>query len=315
MGIAPDATLIDLVVSDATGKSYTSSVVNAIDWAIANRVAYNIRVMNLSLVSATAESAKTSILAAAVERAWFNGIFVVAAAGNSGPNTMKYPPANDPFVMTVGANDAMGNWWADDDITAPWSSYGTTQDGYRKPDVVAPGRYAPGPVASTSSTLFKNFSSRALSGTNSTYMWMSGTSMAAPMVAGAAAAIFEKHPEWTYGTTATDVASRGAGVIDLEGALWYPEYNGGASPAFANQGLKPSTMLTLSGSSTTYSSASWSSASWSSASWSSASWSSSSSSSASWSSSTGAAVTELQSSNVDLNLLGAPLNTARKPRK
>jgi serine protease AprX len=313
MGIAPDAKLIDLVVSDADGMAYTSAVVNAIDWAIANRVAYNIRVMNLSLISGTAESYKTSILAAAVERAWFNGILVVAAAGNAGPNTALYPPANDPFVVTVGANDAKGNWWAGDDTTAPWSSYGTTQDGYKKPNVVAPGRYAPGPVASNSAKLWTQFPSRGMGGTNSAYMWMSGTSMAAPMVAGAAAVIFEKHPEWTndqvkmalaltavgYGSTAAEIESRGAGVIDLDGALWYPEYYG-VAPGFANQGLKMSSMLTLNGTSPTYSSASWSTASWSTASWSTASWSTASWSTASWSTVNGAAMTQLQASDADV---------------
>lgn len=172
-------------------------MVEAIEWAIANRVAYNIRVINLSLVSSVAESYKYSILAAAVERAWFNGIFVVAAAGNAGANTSLYAPGNDPFVVTVGASDSAGTWWAGDDAMAPWSSYGTTQDGYSKPDVAAPGRYMPGPVSSSSSTLMSQFPTRALPNTGASYMWMSGTSMAAPVVAGIAALAFEAHPGWT----------------------------------------------------------------------------------------------------------------------
>ena len=85
IGIAPEANLINVKVSDDDGMSYVSDVVTAIDWVIANRTTYNIRVMNLSLLSSVAESYKTSTLDAAVERAWFNGILVVVAAGNGGP--------------------------------------------------------------------------------------------------------------------------------------------------------------------------------------------------------------------------------------
>ena len=95
--------------------SYISDVVTAIDWVDANRATYNIRIMNLSLLSSVAESYKTSTLDAAVERAWFNGILVVVAAGNGGANTMQYPPANDPFVITVGATDTMGTPGRGDD--------------------------------------------------------------------------------------------------------------------------------------------------------------------------------------------------------
>ena len=151
--------------------------------------------MNLSLVSSVAESYKTSPLAAAVERAWFNGILVVVAAGNAGPDTLLYPPANDPFVITVGASDMMGTVAANtDDTVAPWSSYGTTQDGFSKPEVVAPGRRIVAPLTSANSNLALAMSARIKDGS---YIWLSGTSMAAPMVSGIGALAFQAHPEWT----------------------------------------------------------------------------------------------------------------------
>jgi serine protease AprX len=290
IGIAPEANLINVKVSDDQGMSYVSDVVNAIEWVIANRETYNIRVMNLSLISSIAESYKTSVLSAAAERAWFNGIFVVVAAGNSGPNTMQYAPANDPFVMTVGAADPMGTASASDDTVAPWSSYGMTQDGVSKPDVVAPGRYMVVPLASGGSTLAKALPDRIV---DSEYIRMSGTSFAAPVVAGIAALILEAHPEWTndqikwlliakgkqLGTQGSFLVGQGAGQVDAWSTVYYNE-----TPQYANQGLTISDWLVTTDGTTNYSSANWSSANWSSANWSSANWSSANWSSANWSS-------------------------------
>ena len=79
------------------------------------------------------------LLDAAVEMAWLHGIVVVVAAGNGGADTMRFPPANDPYVITVGATDDAGTVTTSDDTLASFSAYGTTQDGFAKPDLVAPG--------------------------------------------------------------------------------------------------------------------------------------------------------------------------------
>jgi serine protease AprX len=287
VGIAPEVNLIDLRVSDDGGQAYLSDVVDAIEWAIANRQTYNIRVLNLSLLSTVPEPASTNFLAAAVERAWFSGIFVVVAAGNLGANSALYAPANDPFVVAVGAAETGGTVGQADDTLAWWSSFGVTQEGYGRPDLLAPGRWIPSTLASPTSALARQFPDRVL---DPAHMWLSGTSMAAPVVAGTAALIFQAHPEytndavkWLLMQTATrlpGVTGSGAGEVHAGAALSHTGPLG-----VANSGLRISQHLIGPNGETTYSSSSWSSTSWSSTSWSSTSWSSSSWSSSSWSSS------------------------------
>jgi serine protease AprX len=285
VGIAPDANIINLRVSDENGMSYISDVIDAIEWVVVNRERYNIRVMNLSLISSVAESATTSPLSAAVQHAWFSGVLVVVAAGNAGPDTMKYPPANDPFVITVGATDSMNTVSSADDTIAPWSGYGTTQDGFSKPEVVAPGRYMVAPLASSAATLALSDPTRIVDGT---YMRLSGTSMAAPVVSGVAALAFEDHPEWTNdqikwlllntSTRLNVAAGQGAGQVNASALV-----NFKGTPGTANEGLKINELLIGPDGAVNYtanSTASWSTASWSTASWSTASWST-----ASWSTS------------------------------
>jgi serine protease AprX len=254
VGVAPDANLLNLKVADGTGQTYTSDVVMAFEWAIANRVKYNIRVINLSMTSTVPESYHTSILAAAAEQAWFNGIMVVVAAGNNGSNSMYFAPADDPFVVTVGATDSNGTVGEADDWIAPWSSSGTSPDKVTKPDVVAPGRY----IASTlsaNSEFQQNYPSRVV---DKNYIWMSGTSMSTAVVSGVAALIFQAHPTWTndqvkwlLAQTATkltiDPVTQGAGEVNAAAAV---NYSG--TPQFANQGLTINMNLVGPNGSTTY---------------------------------------------------------------
>ncbi|MBI3977089.1 MAG: S8 family peptidase [Chloroflexi bacterium] len=287
IGIAPEANIINLRVSDELGMSYLSDVVNAINWAVDNRQTYTIRVMNLSLVSSVAESATTSVLDAAVERAWLSGIFVVVAAGNYGPNTLLYPPANDPFVVTVGAADTMGTLNQADDTIAWWSSYGTTQDGYTKPDVAAPGRWIIAPMASKTATLVQAAPNRVVDGS---YLWASGTSMAAPVVSGIAALAYSMNQmlsndelKWLILNTAVPLVGSGSGAGEANATAMF-SYTGPVG--LANQGLPISPHLTTAGGATTYSpTSSWSTSSWSTSSWSTSSWSTSSWSTSSWSTS------------------------------
>ena len=108
-GVAPNANLIGIKISDDYGMAYEFDVVESLQWVFENKDLYNIRVVNLSLNSTVEQSYHTSPLNAAVEAVWFKGIVVVASAGNKGAggdyNTANAAPANDPFIITVGASD------------------------------------------------------------------------------------------------------------------------------------------------------------------------------------------------------------------
>lgn len=296
VGIAPDANLIELKIADINGQAYTSDVINAIEWASNNQALYNIRVINLSLVSSYAESYTTSALDAAVEMAWLKGIVVVVSAGNGGPNTMLYAPANDPFVITVGATDDKGTSSTSDDSLTSWSSYGTTQDGFVKPNLVAPGRHIVGPLAGGNVTLASQFPNNVIPNLHNLYIQLSGTSAAAPVVTGVVADLLQARPnlqpddvKGLLEQTALPIAGAGTGA-------GYPQImsavNFSGAINRANVGLVPNNSVAQAGcqtlpSGTNCSQANWSSVSWNSVSWNSVSWNSVSWNSVSWNSVSG----------------------------
>jgi serine protease AprX len=192
-GVARNAALVDVRVAASTGQALTSDIVAAVDWVLANKSQYNIRVANFSLVGNRSASYKFDPLDRAVEKLWFNGVVVVVAAGNNGNASSAVgigAPANDPFVLTVGALDMVKTLNYADDKRAPWSAYGPTADGFMKPDVAAPGRWIVGPIP-VGSVIYNRKPGRVVA---PGYMWMSGTSFAAPMAAGAAAQILARNP-------------------------------------------------------------------------------------------------------------------------
>jgi len=316
-GVAPNAPLVSIRTADANGQSVTSDVIAAADWIMANKGKYNIRVANFSLAGATRTSFRFDPLDKAVERLWFSGVVVVAAAGNhgsgNGPVDMSYAPGNDPFVITVGAVDQ--NQTADplDDTVPSWSAYGHTMDGVGKPDLAAPGRYIVAAVP-MGSTLAKTVPDRIVA---PGYMWMSGTSFSAPIVSGAAAAILARHPDWgpnevkgalmLTSNYLSLAGMQGAGVGEIDAAT---AASLDFTPPNPNENLNVFiTTAPITGAKTfdqaswastvaadpSWTSASWNSASWDSASWDSASWDSASWDSASWESNVGSAMSTLAS--------------------
>jgi serine protease AprX len=196
-GGTPQAPLVSLDVMDDHGVARTSDVIAACQWILANKDTYNIKIANFSLHSTTKSHFFQDPLDQAVEKLWFSGVTVVAAAGNygsaAGPSGVLYAPGNDPFVITVGAADLGGTKSTNDDTLAPWSAWGRTPDGFMKPDVVAPGRYMVGPVPPTSTLAIEKASNIVAPG----YIQLSGTSFAAPVISATAAQILAKHPDWT----------------------------------------------------------------------------------------------------------------------
>jgi serine protease AprX len=223
MGVAPRANLVSVTVSDDDGNTTVLDVIYGIQFAVDNKAAYNIRVINLSLSSAAAESYTTDPLDAAAEQAWNSGITVVAAAGNEAQTTdgVTFSPANDPWVITVGALDDKGTMTRLDDALAPWSSRGLTQDGVRKPEVLAPGVGLVSTLAPNSD--FAHMCQSCI--VDGRYFRAGGTSMSTGVVSGAAALLIEAHPNWTPAqvkgalqSTLIDVPGAG-GAIDANAAL------------------------------------------------------------------------------------------------
>ena len=196
-GAAPAAPLVSVKVMNDQGQAKTSDVITAAQWILDNKSKYNIGVANFSLHSSYSTNFYRDPLDQAVEKLWFGGVVVVAAAGNygssSGPSGVLYAPGNDPFVITVGAVDIGNSLWARDDSVAPFSAYGYTPDGFYKPDVAAPGRYMVGPIPAGSTIAAQKASNLV----GSDRIQLSGTSFAAPIVAGTVAQMLARHPGWT----------------------------------------------------------------------------------------------------------------------
>ena len=218
-----------------------------------------------------------SALDAAVELLWFNKIVVVVAAGNTG-NSAIAAPANDPFVITVGASDDRGTPASADDKVAAWSSCGTTIDQFAKPDLVAPGVNLVAPLPVPNSFLAVKYPGNVIAGTSGeSYFRMSGTSVAAPVVSGVVALLLQAQPNLTpdqvkYRLMATtrllaNPTCSGAGLVNIQQAI------DSTTTQSANTGIVISRMLNDGSNPTVWNSATWSTAKWSTAKWSTAKWS------------------------------------------
>jgi serine protease AprX len=297
-GAAPTAPIVSIKVMDANGMARTSDVINACQWILDHKDQYNIRVANFSMHSSYGTNFYRDPLDRAVEKLWFAGVTVVAAAGNygtaNGPSGVLYSPGNDPFVITVGALDIGGSARLNDDTVAPWSAYGYTNDGFYKPEVAAPGRYMVGPIA-PGSTITQQ---KAANMVGSDRIQLSGTSFAAPVVSGTAAQILARHPDWspdqvkgslmrTARRVWVNPKAAGVGEITVSraaAASWAPnpnlgldkfvvsDPNGGSINVFDAQSWVAKAKGDMSWNSLSWTDQSWSDLSWVDQSWNSLSW-------------------------------------------
>ncbi|MEW1722009.1 S8 family serine peptidase [Streptomyces sp. NPDC093109] len=175
-GVAPGAKILDAKVTDDRGFGSASSVIAGMQWA-ADQGA---KVANVSL--GFPEDPENDPMKEAVDRlSKETGILFVISAGNSGPDARTVTsPGSAEAALTVGAVDR-------DDSIAGFSSAGPAVDGSLKPDITAPGV-----------DIVAAKAARGMMGSPAAdgYVSASGTSMAAPHVAGAAAILAQRHPQW-----------------------------------------------------------------------------------------------------------------------
>lgn len=185
-GMAPGVTLVSARVLGCQGTGSMSGIISALDWIAAN--ARRPAVVNMSLGGGA-----TAALDDAVTRLVNAGIATVVAAGNDGADACNYSPARASRALTVAASTAS-------DARASFSNFGPCVD-----------LFAPGEAIVSS----YNSASNALA-------QMSGTSMAAPHVAGRAALLLEANPTWTEPGVSNAVLAS-ASAVPIAGALTTPQ--------------------------------------------------------------------------------------------
>ncbi|MFI7419346.1 S8 family serine peptidase [Nonomuraea sp. NPDC049684] len=215
-GVAPGARLIVGKVLADEGVGMESWILDGMSWAAHSGA----KVVSMSLGGQEGADGTDPLAVAVNELTAETGVLFTIAAGNSGPGaTTVGSPGVAEAALTVGAVDSA-------DAVTDFSSRGPRGgDGALKPEITAPG--------------FKIVAARA-AGTSmgtpvdDTYTAASGTSMATPHVAGAAAILAQRHPDWTAArlksqlvstartTAGTPVHSQGAGRVDVSRAVRQP---------------------------------------------------------------------------------------------
>lgn len=144
--IAPHANVV-LVKVSRSGRITEQEIQTGLEWVLAHRDEYKIRILNISAGGDEDESYLHNSLSQAIERAVKEGLIVVCAVGNAGmmPGHPVLPPASAPSCIAVGGLDDQNS--LDRARRGMYrSSYGPTVDGLQKPEVIAPGIWVPAPI-------------------------------------------------------------------------------------------------------------------------------------------------------------------------
>ncbi len=229
--VAPDARIVNVKVADSDGSTSLGRLLAGIDWVArhGDDRRLNVRVLNLAFGAESEGSYRDDPIAFAAERAWQQGLVVVASAGNGGAEADGLDsPAHDPYLVAVGAVDSGATASLADDGIARFSSRGSAT---RAPDVVAPG------TAILSERVAGSFLDEAFPAARIGGGFRgSGTSQAAAAVSGVAARLVADRPNLdpdevkallragAHRLPGTDTSLQGAGVVDAaaSGALAVP---------------------------------------------------------------------------------------------
>jgi serine protease AprX len=201
-GSAPSVRLIDVRVLGGRGSGRTSDVIAGIEWVIAHRQVYGIKVINLSLGHPVTEPSANDPLCQAVAAAVAQGITVVVSAGNYGMTSSGAPvlggitsPGNSPAALTVGSLDTHDTLDSSDDTVAPFSSRGPARyEIVVKPDVVAPGTRIVS-LEAQGSYISSTYPQWHIAGSaKNAYLRLSGSSMSTAVVSGGVALLLNATP-------------------------------------------------------------------------------------------------------------------------
>lgn len=185
-GIVPDARLVIGKILDKRGDGNVEKMVSAMRWIVEIKDDFNIRVLNISIGTGKGyEKQEYSEIRDLLDEAWYQGIMIVCAAGNSGPAGGSISMLGmNRNIITVGCHEGQESYRFGRPCQI-YSGRGELSDVYRKPDIVAPGTEIISCKAAPyrGRTIFDKY-----------YCKKSGTSMATAIVSGCCALYFKDHP-------------------------------------------------------------------------------------------------------------------------
>jgi serine protease AprX len=234
-GVAPDASIVAVKVLDRKGFAHVLEIVRAIQWVVDNRLKYNIRILNLSFAQKPRWPYWDDPVDQAVMRAWAEGIAVVAAAGNEGPEAETIgSPGNVPYIITVGAvTDSWTPHTRDDDYIPDFSSRGPTPSGHIKPDIVGLGGHMTGLIHPHSAIAQEQPEDILATGE----FVSTGSSQASAFISGILALLLQLEPELTPDDLKCKLLTSAEPAINRDGTLAYSPFQQGSGYVTATRAV------------------------------------------------------------------------------